>query len=210
MKISKNTIAFITVVVLLSLSSLISLRMFFRERTEKDLLDIRSFPRQIGNWIGRDIEVTEREYDILETRNLISREYVNTSGERLYLFVIYSETNRSVFHPPEVCLMGSGVRILNKVVEEVNAGRRSFTANKIYAEKGADKQLILYSYKAGRLYTDNFYLQQIYFAFNQLFGKHRGGATIRVLMPIGRDEEATLAVLKSFMNETIEIMEELL
>ena len=199
--------SYIAVVVLLSLTSLVSLNLFFRQRAEHDLLDIRTFPHTVGEWKGQDLEITEREYEILETRNLISREYVNPSGGKLFLFVIYSETNRAVFHPPEVCLIGSGINITDKRSERIDSDKSSFFVNKLYTEKGDYRGIALYCYRAGKLYTDNFYLQQIHFAFNQLLGKHRGGATIRVTMSIGKDEEATLAMLKSFMKETIKIME---
>ena len=124
------------------------------------------------------------EYEILETRNLISRRYVNPLGEKMFLFIIYSETNRSVFHPPEVCIIGSGGKIVDKKSEQVDAGKYKFLANKLYVGKGKAKDLVLYCYKAGNLYTDNFYLQQVYFAVHQLFRRHVRGATIRTSMPI--------------------------
>jgi len=206
---NKNTVGFIVLVVLLLTAGIFSLKLFFQQRITQDKLDIRLFPYEIAGWQGKDLEITEQEYDILETRNLISRKYVNSSGKRIYLFIIYSETNRSVFHPPEVCMMGSGLKIVDKRIEQIDSGEHRFSANKLYTQKNNYRGLALYCYKAGRLYTDNFYLQQFYFALNQLFGKNKGGATIRVSMSLKENEQTTLATLKTFMSEAVKIIHSL-
>jgi EpsI family protein len=206
---NKNTISYVVVIGVLVIASILSLKLFFRQRMERDIVDVRKFPYVIGEWKGKNIPLSERDYDILETRNLILREYSNAKNETLYLFLIYSETNRSVFHPPEVCMIGSGMSITDKVTETIVTPGTSFPANKLYAEEKGLKQIILYSYKAGKFYTDNFYLQQVHFVFNQLFGKHKGGATIRVSMPILKSEEETTAILKNFLQQTIGILENL-
>lgn len=202
-----STIGYIAAVALLLTTSVFSLNLFFQEKSSRDRIDIHSFPYIVGDWKGRDLEIKEFEYKILETRNLISREYVDSFKNKLYLFIIYSETNRSVFHPPEVCMIGSGVTIVDKQPERVDADKYSFLTNKLYAEKKGYKELVLYSYKAGNLYTENFYLQQAYLAFHQIFGKQIPGATIRVSISTGRDEKSALATLKSFLAETAKIVD---
>ncbi len=206
---NKITTGYIIVIVLLVITSFFSLNLFFRQRTDSDKLDIRTFPHTVGNWKGKDLDVTEKEYKILETRNLISREYANPAGEKIYLFVIYSETNRSVFHPPEVCFIGSGITIADKQCESIDMGKNEFLANKLYLEKGDTKHIALYCYKSGNLYTDSYYMQQIHFAVNQLLGKGRGGATIRVSMLMRKSEEETLSFLKSFLKDVIRKSEKL-
>jgi len=200
---NKNTIGYIAIVVLLISAGFFSLNMFLSQRSDHDKLDIRTFPYTLGGWKGKDLRVTEKEYKILETRNLIYREYVNGSGEKAHLFIIYSETNRSVFHPPEVCLIGSGFNITDKTPEEIAGEGSTFNCNKLYIEKGDARHLSLYCYKAGSFYTDNYYLQQAIFAFNQLLGRHRAGATIRASMAAGEDETKTLGTLKAFLKEAI-------
>lgn len=219
-----NAIGFFTVVVLLSVASFLSLNLYFQQRAAYDNLDIRIFPYVIGEWKGKDLRITQKEYDILETRNLISREYVNPSGERLFLFIIYSETNRRVFHPPEVCMMGGGVKIVDKRSAVIDSAGYNFSVNKLYTQKDNYRGMALYCYKAGSLYTDNFYLQQAIFALNQLLGGHKGGATIRVSMPIQAtkspghtltgtgqvtSEEEALATLKTFIIQAVKIIDSL-
>jgi EpsI family protein len=209
MRISKNTIGFVILIVMLLAAGTVSLNLFMREKTAHDTLDINRFPKVVDGWKGTDLEITEKEYDILETRNLISREYTNSSGKKLYLLIIYSETNRSVFHPPEVCLIGSGLDITDKQVEKFDAGGKTSTTNKLFAQKGAYKEIILNSYKAGNMYTSNFYLQQMRLAFHQIFGRNVPGATLRVSMVAGKDQAATLAILRSFLSKSAVILDRL-
>lgn len=200
---SKNTLGFILLIALLLLTSILSVNIFFSERVARDKLNIHTLPMTIGKWRGEDIGITEREEKILGTKNTIFREYVKPSVEKISLFIVYSETDRSIFHPPEGCLMGSGACISSKTTEEIKYGQSSFMAKKIYLEKGTAKDLVLYCYKANNLYTHNYYLQQIHFSLNQLLGKRTFGALIRVSMPIVRNEDETLVELKKFMTEIV-------
>lgn len=205
---SKN-IGFTIIIVLFILTGAVSLNMFFRERSAHDRLDISTFPHKVGEWIGTDETVTEKEYKILETRNLIVRDYKNPKGDAISLFIVYSETNRSVFHPPEVCMMGGGIAIADKKIEKIQEAGRNFTANKMYTEKGDYRGIVLYTYKAGKLYTSNFYLQQLYLTIGQMFGKNIPGATVRVSMPVVDSEEKTTARLKKFLVEVIKEIDRL-
>ena len=207
---NRKTAGFLTIIGLLSVTSFFSINLFFQQRSQRDELDINTFPFKMGEWVGKDIEIGEYNYKILQTRNLIVREYNHPSGARLNLNIIYSETNRSVFHPPEVCLMGSGVEILDKKTEKIQGrnGETIFT-NKIFLEKEGMRTVSLYCYKIGGFYTENFYLQQVYFALNQIFNKGVRGATIHAHMPLMEDEETTMAVLKDFFIESAAIIDSL-
>jgi len=209
MKINKDLIGFEVLIVILLVSSVFSLGLFKRDMSARDKLDVHTFPMVVGQWQGKELPITEKEYDILETRNLISREYTNPSGEKLWLLVIYSETNRSVFHPPEVCMMGGGLAITDKQIDNFDVGKKVFTTNKLFAEKGSFKEIILNCYKAGDIYTSNFYLQQTRLAIHQIFGGNVPGATLRVAMPIGKDQAATIVTLKEFLSKSAVILDRL-
>ncbi|MFA5145939.1 MAG: exosortase C-terminal domain/associated protein EpsI [Candidatus Omnitrophota bacterium] len=206
---NKQTMGFLAIIALLVLTGVMSLSLLSREKAAHDRVDIRKFPYSVGEWKGRDLKMTEEEYRILETRNLILREYVNTSGDKLALFLIYSETNRAVFHPPEVCLIGEGMTIVNKKTEMVSSDKRSFITNKLDLEKSGLREMVLYSYKAGKLYTENFYLQQLYLIAHQLFGRNVPGATVRVSMVVSGDGSKTVATLKEFLGQTVKAVEAL-
>lgn len=206
---NKNTVFFWIIILMLIITSVFSINLFIKKRLERDSLDITVFPYEVGSHKGEDIKITEKEYEILETRNLIMREYTNDRQEKISIFIIYSETNRSIIHPPEVCLLGSGVDIEAKTTDTLDLGDRSLRINRMYTKKGSQKDLILYTYKSGDFYTDSFYLQQISFAYNQLLNRNKGGAIIRVSTPLAPNEKSALIRLKDFMGKAIRIMEKL-
>ena len=205
---NKKTTGFISIVCLLSVTCFFSINLYFQQRSAHDELDISTFPYEIGEWRGVDLEIEELTYEILQTRNLLIREYAHPSGMKISLNIIYSETNRAVFHPPEVCLIGSGIEILDKQIDTIESfnGQR-ISANKIYLNNNGRKNISLYCYKVGDFYTENFYLQQIYFALNQLVKKGVRGATIHALMPIVENEETTLAILREFFRQSAGVID---
>ena len=204
-----NSLGYAIIIFLLIITSVVSMNLFLYEKTSHDRLNIHALPLIIGDWKGTDIEPTEKEYKILETRNLILRKYSNPSNVEIFLFIIYSETNRSVFHPPEVCLIGSGTLIEDKSVEKISFDRYSFSANKLCLRKGAYKEIALYCYKAGDFYTANYYLQQARLAVHQIFGKTEPGATILVSMSEDGGDKMTLETLKEFLSEAIKALDSL-
>lgn len=209
MKPNKKDPGYFIIISLLVVTSIFSISLFFRENKASDKLNISIFPSKFNGWSSKDMTVTEKEYGMLETRNLLLREYKNQSGDKIFLFIIYSETNRSVFHPPEVCLIGEGVTIENRQTEKIAGDKYSFVTNKLNLEKNKVKEIVLYCYKAGNFYTDNYYIQQTYLALHQIFGRRVPGATIRVSMSLKGGEKETLAALKNFMSQTVKIMDHL-
>ena len=207
---NKTIIKYTALFLILAVTSVLSLMLFFRERSDHDLIDMnKTFPYTVGDWKGEDLKIDKYDYNMLETRNVLLREYTNPQGEMLSFFIVYSETNRSVFHPPEVCLIGSGIAITDKKTESITAGMNKFMTNKLYLEKSDRNEIVLYGYKVGGFYTDKFYLQQALFALNQLFGRHVGGATVRVSMQVRGSEEETTAELKGFLSQAIQIIEKM-
>jgi EpsI family protein len=191
----------------MAVTAVFSLNIFSRQRVDKDEISIKEFPYEVLGYKAEDVEITEMEYEILETRNLLLRNYKNEAGEIIQLFIVYSETNRSVFHPPEVCMIGGGIQITDKKQGEVTIRNNEYTINELFLDRSDSKDIALYVYKAGDFYTDNYLLHQILFSFNQLLGKRRSGATIRVWMPLAKDKEYTLSRLRPFLKETIRLLE---
>ncbi len=203
-----NTAATLMLLAVLIISAVLSINLFMRQRTDHDSVDIHTLPLVINGWQGKELAISERDYSILETRNLIFREY-DKEGRKIYLFIVYSETNRSVFHPPEVCLIGAGVAIENKTSQKMSVKDIEFMMNKLDLAEDGRKEVALYVYKAGSFYTDSYYLQQLYFAVNQLLGRRQGGATIRVSATVSGTEEETTAELKGFISDIIKELESL-
>ena len=160
---------------------------------------VENFPRQFGEWSSRDIELDARSYEILETTNLFVREHTNPEGEAVYLYIVYSEDNRKVSHPPEVCMLGSGLTVADK--SQVELGE-DIKATKIFVEKGEITEMIVYWYKAGDLNTDKYLKQQLKVVADRLLGKRTSCALIRLSTLIqNNSQDAAFNLLRRFAVE---------
>lgn len=192
-----NDKKFIIVIVILAVTAGISFLAYMPAKFEdSSIVKMADFPKTIGDWTSEDITLSKREYELLETNNLIMRNYTNKNGDKVNLYIIYSQENRKVSHPPEICLQGGGAAITNKIPLQITG---SINATKIILEKNAIPELAAYWYKAGKFHTNSYLKQQLNMSINRIFGKKTSIALIRVLTKIeDNKEEAALNKLKGF------------
>jgi hypothetical protein len=88
--------------------------------------------------MGKDVPVDEKTYEILETRNVLSRIYENPKGEQIHLLLVGSRKDRRVAHPPEVCYLSYNfiivddepmVKMLLNLVFDDMAKEKNFNVN---------------------------------------------------------------------------------
>ncbi len=190
--------SFFIATVILIVSAFIAFSSYLPSRFDSVVqVKVSGFPMVIGEWSATEIPLSERSYQILETRNLFLREYKNKRGDVIYLYVIYSEYNRKVSHPHEVCYMGSGVTIVYKSSLQISD---SIRAMRMLIEKGDSRQLVVYWYKAGYLNTDKYLRQQIKIVTERMLGRKVPSALIRIATDIKKNEEEedALSRIKSF------------
>jgi len=177
----------ITILILIG-AMLLSVPLYLNVPVPEDEPQVARLPMKIGDWAGKDLPVDEQAYKILETKNLILREY--TRGEdKVYVYIIYSTDNRKVSHPPEVCFEGGGITIIDKAkIPLTLADGRKITANSLKAEKAGLVNRVYYFYKAGDHYTDNYLHQQFYIALARLRFRNLSGAMIRLSAEVMPEE----------------------
>ena len=183
----KNThLKFILIIIILGLSCAFSWKLYFEVYNQPDTVDINLFPRTIGQWRSEEITITEDEYEILETRNVFARRYFTDNGKEVFLFIVYSQHNRKVSHPPEICFTGSGVSVIDNRHDyiEVPELKQPIRANKLLLEYGDVNQLAYYWFKVGDRFTSNYLHQQVMIAAQSILGKPASSALIRILATI--------------------------
>lgn len=191
----------------------ISVPAYFIVPTAKEEALVSKFPMQVGAWSGKDLPVEERAYEILETKNLILREYAN-KDKKVYLYIIYSQDNRKVSHPPEVCFEGSGITIIKKekIPMELVGGQKIY-ANKLSVEKAGVNNTVVYWYKTGRYYMDNYLKQQMRAALSRFQFKHTSSAMIRVSAEEIQTQSGSAIVLedmRAFIKEASAYFEQII
>lgn len=174
--------SFLFIATLLILSAIITWRLYFKVYLQSDTVSIHNFPKEIGEWKATEIPITDGEYAILETRNVFVRKYTNTSGQSVFLFIVYSQNNRKVSHPPEICYTGSGATILSNVSQSIHVESPKLTikANKIFIEQQDIHQVMYYWFKVGDSFTSNYWKQQFLIMVKTMTGKPASSALIRL------------------------------
>ena len=191
-----NNKNFIIVVVIFVMVAVIGLLSYLPTRFDKSAKVLMSnFPMTVGEWQATDIPLSERDYEILETKNLIMRDYKNTKGNSVYLYIVYSENNRKVTHPPELCLTGGGLTIVDKSSVQLTNNIRGV---KLLMEKGDSRELVVYWFRAGSLNTDSYVKQQLKVVFDLLRGRRTSCALIRLSTAIKENGEEALGLIKEF------------
>jgi len=188
----------------LAATAVISWMLFFKQAVEKDTVDINHFPTAIGTWSSVDLNITKDEFEILETKNAFVRLYTNSVDKtKIYLYLVYSQTNRKVAHPPEICYTGSGLTIMEDVHDTIPVQYKNLTiqANRLCLSKGNFSQIAYYWFKVGDHFTSNYWKQQILIAFDTLLGRHPSSALVRVSADVvGNDINKTAMNIKKFTN----------
>ena len=202
----KKIISYGLVIGLFIVVGTISWRMYFREYRQKDTVNIHIFPKKIGPWTAKEIPISEKDYAILETHNAFTRRYTNTAGESVYLFIVYSQNNRKVSHPPELCYTGSGASVLGKSdvrtdIQPKSSSTKSLNVKKVLIEQNGIRQVLYYWFKVGDGFTSNYWTQQALIAIKTFTRQPASSALIRVSMTIPPDgtEKDTEEVLRRFI-----------
>lgn len=177
---------YLTTIILLSIT--FGCLVYIHGAKEKDIssdsqIKLSGFPLEIGQWQGVDIPLSKRTYAILGTNEVIMRKYANPKGELIGLTIVLTGSDRSTFHPPEICYIGAGVELLRKTVDVIDIENfRPIKVNKLIMKDKAGLQAAWYWFFAGNDFTHNYYLQQCRFILNNILRRGGGnyGALIRV------------------------------
>ncbi len=193
---------FVAVIVILAVVGVIGMSAYLpaRRASEKEA-QMQDFPGKIGEWEVADLPLSKQDYEILETKNLIMREYKNAaSQDMVYLYIVYSAGDRKVVHPPEICYSGGGATIIEKSVIPLTD---TIKANEFTMEDKDSRQLVVYWFKAGDLNTYSYFGQQLKVVLSRMLKNRSSGALIRVSTPIkeGNQKDAALNLLKSFCRQ---------
>ena len=202
MKISANN--FTVICLTLIITAVISWYLFFKQARENDTVSISRFPKTIGSWSSVDLPISKEDLAILETKNAFARRYKNfLDKNEIYLYIVYSQNNRKVAHPPEICYTGSGITITESVHDPIKVKYKNLTVetNRLRLTKENFDHIAYYWFKIGDRFTSNYWKQQILIAFETLIGKKPSSALIRVSADVrGGDEKKSIDNIKKFIN----------
>ncbi len=192
----------IFIIALMLVSAAISWHLYFKVYSQKDTVSIHTFPKEIAGWTSEELPITDKEKAILETDNVFARRYTSPQGKEVYLFIVYSQNNRKVSHPPEVCYTGSGATILSNVHDSfsVDPPLNDINVNHVTVEQGRARQIFFYWFKVGDTFTPNYWKQQGLIAMKSFLSQPSSSALIRISTDTrtDKDDENAATLLKDF------------
>lgn len=170
------------------------------------------FPLKIDNWQGRKSKLDEQVYNILGVEDYILANYVNPSGEYVNLYVGFYQSQKEgdIIHSPKNCMPGSGWKIIDTSIEQVDlSGNGSQTkVIRLLLQKGVEKQVVLYWFQSrGRIIASE-YMQKVWLIVDSVLKQRTDGSFVRLISPVDTDEKKTLEVLKNFAKSVYPYLNE--
>jgi len=141
-------------------------------------------------WTSSSLMLSERELDVLETRDYVFRTYADGRGKPIDLVIVFSEDNRKGTHPPDVCLEGSGSRIMMRFDRTVNVDGVALQLRELITTNGPGRySYFAYFYKCGDVFTPSFYRQQAQIVLNGLMNRNAAGALVRYSVTLDNPQD---------------------
>lgn len=173
--------------------------------SESALQAVNKLPKEYNDWRGRDVYLDPTVYEILDTKAIIHREYVNSKGQSVLLSIVYYSDTKVDFHTPEGCLGGKGIRA-KKSVKPISIKNEaqyiSFDVAEIKTNYNRNKSIVYYFYKAGKFIGQNYIKMRLNIAKNKFLSKNRSGALIRISTNLKSNGENTgEGILKNFLDD---------
>jgi len=143
-------------------------------------------PELIGEWRKTEDQGEGRESDflILKTKSIVFGSYENPAGNEVDLLVVASDTDRQAFHPPEICMIGTGNEVLERWEQPIgfdSAADERLKANAfVRGTSGRPETLVVYWYMADDRSTGSRLLQQLILLSNGARRVPAIGAMVRL------------------------------
>ena len=144
------------------------------------------------HFTSRDLQLDAQTLNILETDDYLYRQFSSPGMSDFDLVIVFSANNRKGTHPPDVCLEGSGEKILTRKIQTISLpSGRPLQVRELITQNQSHLLYHIYLYKCGTSYTTSFFQQQAVIVYNGLLSRNTSGALIRISLPIiNQDEES--------------------
>ena len=175
---------------------------------------LTEFPKALGDWtVVNDQKIDKESMKILQVDDYLMREYRNSDGHFIGLYVGYFKSQREGkgIHSPRQCLPGAGwVPVSTAVYQMKVHGHNPDTVpvNNYVMGKGLNRELYVFWYQGrGRIYASE-YWNKIYLIWDALTKKRTDGALVRINLRIGSDVNQDLESLLQFTNLLVQELPE--
>ena len=195
---------------LLAVALLVGAGVFLEARSRAEDVPPRkklsAFPRQVGEWVGKEVRLQPEILEVLGPGEFLSQIYSRSPLEApVDLFLAYFPSQRTgdTIHSPKHCLPGAGwVPVESGRIELAGANGEAVAVNRYIIAKGSDQQLVLYWYQAHGRVVASEYWGKFYLVADAIRMNRTDGALVRVITPVALKES-----LESAQHRAVEFAE---
>ena len=174
-------------------------------KSEAGMRAINKIPLEFGKWQGKEVQLDNLIYEILETKSIIHRTYRSESGEDVFLSIVYYAETKVDLHAPEGCLGGKGILVekTKKTISFINDNKfTKLHLNQLIRKQKTHEEIIYYFYKAGHFMGESYIKLRFSLAMNKFTNQEKSGALIRVSTPVSSgDLKKSSGILVDFIAE---------
>lgn len=175
---------------------------------------LSSFPKQLGDWKGKDIPLDKDTLDVLGPGDFLVRDYYapdQPQPTNLYIAYFPSQRTGDTIHSPKNCLPGAGwAPVQNSRITLVLPGHDPFPANRYVIAKGDAHQLVLYWYWAHDRGVASEYWAKFYLVKDSIRMNRSDGALVRIVTPMvsGETPDAAQERLFLFASNVVPLLDD--
>ncbi len=184
---------------------------WFEQRGEAEISrkPLTEFSKTLGEWRQRGdaIRFSEATESVLKTTDYTMREYTFSDGRIANLYIGYYASQRTgaTYHSPQNCLPGSGWILKEpQIIEIKTPSGKTFAANRYRIENGINDQIMIYWYQGRGRAEASEYRDKINTVLDSTFRRRSDGAMIRILIPVGDDEQKATEAAINLSALTVE------
>ena len=153
---------------------------------------LSQFPSKVGEWTGRDQQISQETLDVLGSGDFLSRIYSQDRQTVPFsLFIGYIPTQRTgqTIHSPKHCLPGAGwVFESSKTADLLDADGKRYRVGEYIIANGDAREFVIYWYQAHGRSVANEYAAKIHMVADAIRMNRTDGALVRVITPIAPSE----------------------
>lgn len=160
------------------------------------------FPLVIGDWKGRDIQMSNYVYQLIETKYLFLRDYQSPRyAVPVNLSIVWFDDTDIAFHAPEACLGGVGHKVKEKTIFTAEINGTPQTLGRLVVEQAHGRRsLVLYYFDVDGHWTLSQADIRLQILGKRLLFKRASASFIRLMAPITTTEQEAADAILDFLQ----------
>ena len=192
----------------LAVTALLSTYLSWPRPTTDVAARLAAFPLHLGPWRGSDVVLKDRVYEILGTRDVLSRVYRDDRQDSVQLVIVLAEQIRRRTHPPEQCVTGEGFSIIGSATRSepiAVAGRDGpLEVHELLLTGSGGTRILWFLYKSGPHLSSSYWRHQVGVALRKFRDPNASDVLVRVSVRVPRNDlNAARQLLRDFLGRAM-------